>query len=107
MSRDAEELLVAAGRGDDRAFVELARRLRPRLEGFGLRLSGDAEAARDLAQETLIRLWRGASQYRPDGRLLPYVYTVALNVRRSLTCLRPAEPEAGRRPGACPWAPGP
>lgn len=62
----------------------LARFERPLL-AYATRLTGDAERARDVVQETFLRLCtRGAPE--PDGRLAEWLYTVcrnqALDVRR-------------------------
>ena len=78
-----DRLMTAAAAGDDEAFHALTRRHRPRLESFARRFVDDGETARDLAQETLIRLWRGAERYHPDGRFIAYLYTIARNVCRS------------------------
>jgi RNA polymerase sigma-70 factor (ECF subfamily) len=75
--------MIATGCGDDEAFRALARRHRRRLERFALRYADDHETARDLAQETLIRLWRAAGRYEPGGQFLAYLYTIASNVCRS------------------------
>lgn len=60
-------------------MADLARRHRARLERFAYRMLHDRAAAEDVAQETLIRLWGSASAYRPEGRFLAYLYTLARN----------------------------
>jgi len=75
-----EQLLLLAGGGDDEAFATLARRWRPKLEAFAARTLGDAETARDAAQDALVRIWRAAGTYRPEGRFASYVYAVIRNV---------------------------
>jgi RNA polymerase sigma-70 factor (ECF subfamily) len=72
-----DKLMLAVGRGDKDAMAALARRHRERVERFAFRVLGDLEAAEDVAQETLIRLWRSAGSYSGDGRFLPYLYKVA------------------------------
>ncbi len=78
-----ERLMQAARRGDEEAFRALCRRDRPRIERFARRFVGDADLARDLAQETLIRLWQGARTYADGGCFRSFLYTIARNVCRS------------------------
>jgi RNA polymerase sigma-70 factor (ECF subfamily) len=55
--------------GDERAFTEMYRRLRPRLLGLIQRRVSDREAARDLAQVVFTRAHRARSRYvTPPGR---------------------------------------
>jgi RNA polymerase sigma-70 factor (ECF subfamily) len=55
---------------------------RPRLVRLCTRLSGDANAAEDLAQETLVEAWRALDALRdPDG-LAPWLSAIAHNVCR-------------------------
>lgn len=78
-----ERLMQAAGRGDEEAFRALCRRHRQRVERFARRYVCDADLARDLAQETLIRLWQGARTYAAGGCFRSFLYTIARNVCRS------------------------
>lgn len=56
-----------------------------RLLRYAARVTGDAETARDVVQETFARLW-GQTPATLNGRLLPWLYTVcrrcALDARR-------------------------
>jgi RNA polymerase sigma-70 factor, ECF subfamily len=94
VSHRDDNLMAAAARGDEEAMASLARRHRPRLERFAYRMLHDQAEAEDVAQETLIRLWRSASAYRPEGRFLAYLYTLAR--RRCLS--HAGASEAGRAP---------
>jgi len=76
--------------GDQEAFSRLADIYRPRLERFSLRMLGNADLARDAAQETLLRLWEKAHLYRPRGSFEAFLFTIARNV-----CLRQAERRRG------------
>lgn len=78
-----ERLMQAAGRGDEEVFRTLSRRHRQRVERFARRYVGDADLARDLAQETLIRLWQGARTYAAGGCFRSFLYTIVRNVCRS------------------------
>ena len=59
------QLVTAIADDRDReAFAELFRYFAPRLKGFGLRRGVDAGAAEELAQETMLTVWRKADSFR-------------------------------------------
>lgn len=97
---DREEAgwLRRAGEADEAAFLDLYRRYERRVYGLGLRLLGDRGLAEELVQETFVRLWRGASAFRPDrGPVRAYVFTIA----------RRAAVNLWRRPSSRPLTPPP
>jgi RNA polymerase sigma factor (sigma-70 family) len=69
--------------GDTRAFDCVYERLRAPLYGFLMRLSGRAELAEDLLQETWERLARSAAELPAETELRPWLFTVARNLYRS------------------------
>src|SRR5690348_13545827 len=75
---------------DTGAFEAVLAAERARLVRLCARITGDADAAEDLAQETLVEAWRALGRLRdPDG-LSPWLAAIARNV-----CLRWAR-ERGR-----------
>jgi RNA polymerase sigma-70 factor (ECF subfamily) len=108
---DPEAALVARyAAGEAAAARALAERLVPRLISVAARmLGGDRAEAEDIAQETMLRLWRAAPGWRPgEARVATWAYRVAVNLatdrlRRKGRGAAPldavAEPEDGR-PGA-------
>jgi RNA polymerase sigma factor (sigma-70 family) len=88
MAYDAETdlpddtLLVLYARGDRLAALTLTRRLVPRVLAYAARmLGGDRSEAEDVAQETMLRLWRVAPDWRPgETRVTTWVYRVATNL---------------------------
>ena len=46
-------------------------------------LTRNRDRAEELAQETFVRLFRGASRYQERGRFQPYLFRVATNLVRS------------------------
>jgi RNA polymerase sigma-70 factor (ECF subfamily) len=103
-------LLARYAAGEAAAARLLAERLVPRLLSVAARmLGGDRAEAEDIAQETLLRLWRAAPVWRPgEARVATWAYRVAVNLAtdrlrrkgRSAAPLEAApEPEDGR-PGA-------
>jgi RNA polymerase sigma-70 factor (ECF subfamily) len=70
-------LLEAARRGDRAALTTLLERHQQRVFGFGLKMCGDPEDAKDVAQETLMTMVRTVRDFRGDASLSTWLYTVA------------------------------
>jgi RNA polymerase sigma-70 factor (ECF subfamily) len=104
-----EALLARYGAGETAAARALAGRLVPRLLAVAARmLGGDRAEAEDVAQETMLRLWRRAPDWRAgEGRVSTWAYRVAVNLatdrlRRRREAALDAAPEA--EDGApAPW----
>lgn len=77
-----EALLARYGAGEAAAARVLAERLLPRLLAVATRmLGGDRAEAEDVAQETMLRLWRHAPRWRPgEARVSTWAYKVATNL---------------------------
>ena len=79
--RDDACLMDAVGRGDEKAYAELVQRHLAPVYRIGLRLLGDRDEAEDAAQESLVRLWQCAPNWRPLGGGVPaWLNRVATNV---------------------------
>ena len=77
---DDETLMQSLLRGDESAFEELCHRFEARLYYFGFRHLHNAEAAKDLVQETLLRLWRHRHEFRSGSRLSTWLFAINLNL---------------------------
>jgi RNA polymerase sigma-70 factor (ECF subfamily) len=77
--RSDEELMAASAAGHRDAFEVLVARYLPRLTSYCAKLTRDAGAAEDLAQDTLLALWHRRAGYRPQRALRVLVFTIALN----------------------------
>jgi len=75
-----EELLAAYQQGDAGAFELLLRRHRAPLFTFLLRMLGDREKAEDLAQETFLRIVKGAQAWEERARFQTWLFTIARNL---------------------------
>jgi len=77
-----EALLARYGAGESAAARVLAERLVPRLLAVATRmLGGDRAEAEDVAQETMLRLWRQAPAWRPGAaQVSTWAYRVAANL---------------------------
>jgi RNA polymerase sigma-70 factor (ECF subfamily) len=82
-----DELTTALARDLDRAFPNLVKELGPRLYWGLRRMCGDHQEAEDLTQETFIRAYRALSDFDrqrfDDLMLVPWVWTIALNLGRN------------------------
>lgn len=77
-----EALMAAHVAGDPSAFASLFRRYAPRLQRLLQRDLGRGEDAHDLVQQTFLQLHRARHDFRPGARLRPWMYTIALNLKR-------------------------
>jgi RNA polymerase sigma-70 factor (ECF subfamily) len=78
--RTDEELLAAYQQGDPAAFEALLRRHRAPLFTFLLRMLGNREKAEDLAQETFLRIVKGAQAWEQRARFQTWIFTIARNL---------------------------
>jgi RNA polymerase sigma-70 factor (ECF subfamily) len=70
-------------RGDARAAADLDCVLRPRLLRYFRSGPWPRDEAEDLVQSTLARVFKGVEKLRERERFLPWVFTIARNVRSS------------------------
>ncbi len=72
-------LAEAAINGDRKAFTELVRMFMPKLIAKAYRMTGDREAARDLAQETMVAAWTERSSLREPAAFPGWLFRVGTN----------------------------
>ncbi|MDD9924058.1 MAG: RNA polymerase sigma factor [Boseongicola sp.] len=73
-------LLVAVGNGDGRAAQALVGRLAPKLLSHATRVLGDKDEAQDAVQETLVKLWKIAPEWRQgEAKVSTWCYRVLVN----------------------------
>jgi RNA polymerase sigma-70 factor, ECF subfamily len=78
----ADLLRRIAERADPTAFRELYDTYGPRVKAYMMRRGADAGTAEDLAQETLLTVWRKAALYAGDkGSMTTWVFAIARNLR--------------------------
>jgi RNA polymerase sigma-70 factor, ECF subfamily len=83
--RSASDLaLVARLRaGENAAFEELVGEYQPLVHSLSQRILGNAEDARDAAQETFIKVYRHLARFRGDASLKTWICRIAINQARS------------------------
>ncbi len=77
------QLVARAREGDGEAFGALVDRYRDMVYGLGYHLSGDFEAARDLAQEAFVQAFVKLSQLREPAKFAGWLRTIATNLHRA------------------------
>jgi RNA polymerase sigma factor (sigma-70 family) len=77
------DLLVLVGRARDRrAFEALFAHFAPRIKGYLLRLGAGGAIAEDLAQETMLVIWRKAQLFdATKASASTWIFTIARNLR--------------------------
>ncbi len=72
-----DSILAAARAGDTAAIEALLERYQQRVFGFGLRMCGDTEDAKDVLQETLLAAARTIGAFRGASSVSTWLYTIA------------------------------
>ena len=71
-----------ASHGDREAFKDLFEHFAPRIKGFMLKAGCSADEAEEIAQNTLIAVWRKAGQFDPSTTgAAAWIFTIARNLR--------------------------
>ncbi|MDX2258154.1 MAG: sigma-70 family RNA polymerase sigma factor [Hyphomicrobiaceae bacterium] len=67
---------------DAEAFAQLFQSFAPRVKAYMIRQGADPTTAEELAQETLLTVWRKAGLYSGDkGSATTWIFTIARNLR--------------------------
>ena len=74
------ELMALVAKGDKNAFEEVYRLTHRQLFSFLLSLTADQERARDIMQETYLKTYVAARQYREKGNPFAWILTIAKNL---------------------------
>ena len=75
-----DELMARVVQEDEEAFRVLIERHQDRVYGTAARMMGGAgPEAEEVAQDIFLRVWRSAGTYRPEGRFVTWIMTVARN----------------------------
>ncbi|MGQ0742939.1 MAG: RNA polymerase sigma factor [Acidimicrobiales bacterium] len=77
------ELVAAAKAGDRKAFEALVRETEANVYTLALRLTANAEDARDVTQEAYLRAFRSLRRFRGDARFSTWMYRITANCASS------------------------
>jgi len=83
LDRAEDQFLERLKRGDAAAFEQLVADRTGDIYALLFRLTGDAEEARDLAQETFLRAFQSIQKFRGDADLKTWLYRIAINQARN------------------------
>ncbi|MFN8532263.1 MAG: sigma-70 family RNA polymerase sigma factor [Dehalococcoidia bacterium] len=75
-----DEYWVGRALRDPEAYAVLVERYQSRIYSLCWRMTGSADDAADLAQETFIRAYKSLKTFRLDARFSPWIYKIAVNL---------------------------
>lgn len=102
-----EALMERYAAGDAEAFGALHEALAPRIYAYLCRSLSDRDLAAEVLQETFLRLHRVRTRYAVGERVLPWVLTIAANLRRDLLRRRARRRENATEQAELEAAPAP
>ena len=74
------EVMLRVKAGDDSAFAYLVEKFRRPMISFMYRMTHNAAAAEDLAQEIFLRVYRSRETYKADAKFSTWLYRIATNL---------------------------
>src|ERR1700751_1737758 len=74
------EIMLRAKAGDESAFEFLVQKYRRAMVSFMFRMSHNAAAAEDLAQEVFLRVYRSRTSYEASAKFTTWLYRIATNL---------------------------
>src|ERR1700722_20016845 len=78
----ADMIGAIAAHADRQAFADLFEYFAPRVKSYMLRLGAEPQLAEELAQETLLSVWRKAAAFdRAKAAPSTWIFTIARNLR--------------------------
>lgn len=80
--QELEQLLSGVAAGDQEALALLYNRTRTAVYGMALSYLKNPHDAQDVTQDTFVRVWNCAAQYRPQGTPMAWLLTVTRNLAR-------------------------
>lgn len=84
MSSDDLRLIKKCREGDTNAFGELVSRYQDRLFNTVLRLTANAEDARDVVQEAFMHAYQSLHTFKGDSLFFTWLYRIAVNTAISM-----------------------
>jgi RNA polymerase sigma-70 factor, ECF subfamily len=116
VSADDNRLITECLEGNAAAFGELVSRYQDRLFNTVLRLTDNAEDARDVVQEAFLHAYQSLHSFKGDSLFFTWLYRIAVNTAISMkrkqrvvyrmqptgeggATLEPADPAESSRPG--------
>ena len=84
LSRDkqAELLIEQMSNGDMSATGKLYELIEPDVFAYALSKTANKDDAEDIVQDTFVQVWKNATQYKPMGKPLAWIFTIEINLIR-------------------------
>ncbi len=84
LSRDkqAELLIEQMSNGDVSATGKLYELIEPDVFAYALSKTANKSDAEDIVHDTFVQVWKSATQYKPMGKPLAWVFTIEINLIR-------------------------
>lgn len=103
-----QSVIERAQAGELRAFEQIYRRLERPLYTLALRLLGDAEAARDVLHDAMLKAFQRIGQYRNDAPFWVWLRRIAVNealmrLRGKRTLVAEIDPDSVIDDAPAPW----
>ena len=73
-------LMLRLQAGDESAFQDLFRKYAPRVLQLARRFVGSQAQAEELTQDVFVQIFRFRHRYKPQSRLVTWVFTIATNL---------------------------
>lgn len=90
--------VLAAQKGDARAFAEIVRRYQRAIYRIAYGMTRNAADADDIAQETFVRAYQAIDRFRVGEPLYPWLSRIAVNLVYTLFRRRRRRPETALEP---------
>lgn len=81
-SRDtmAEALIARMSEGETSAMGDLYELIKKDVYAYALSKTANRENAEDVVHDTFVQVWKNATQYRPMGKPLAWIFTIETNL---------------------------
>jgi RNA polymerase sigma-70 factor (ECF subfamily) len=86
---DDGRLLALVAAGDRKAFREIYDRYYKRIYLYSYRMLSEGEGAREVANEVMMEVWKGAKTFRGESKPSTWIYGIAVNKIRKEFKRRP------------------
>lgn len=80
---DEHELIRQVQEGNEAAFGQIVQAYKDKIVNYLYQFTGDYQKAVELAQETFVRVYFKAYQYRPVAPLSSWIYAIASNLAKT------------------------
>jgi len=80
--KELEQILIAVAAGEQEALAQLYHRTRAAVYALALSVLKNTHDAQDVTQDTFVRVWDSAPQYRPQGSPMAWILTITRNLAR-------------------------